>query len=467
MRIHFWGAAQTVTGSAHYIEANGKILLLDCGLFQGRRADTYRMNSEFRFPPNQVDAVVLSHAHIDHAGNLPNLVKLGFKGQIHAHAATTSLCELMLADSGRIQEYDVRFVNKRRAKAGEPPVEPLYTEADALTAMTHFTKESLDKTFEPLPGIRVKLVEAGHILGSCSMHIEVEEKGKTHKLWFSGDIGRNDLPIINDPVMPYDAETLIMECTYGDRQHESPDQAREDLAYKLNATLKRGGKVLIPAFAVGRTQELVYGIHRLMNSGDLPRVPVFVDSPLAVSVTDVFREHPECFDAEARAMVDDSAQRAALGFDMLTYIRSVEESKALNDRHEPMIIISASGMMENGRILHHLRNNIHDPKSTLLLVSWVAPHTLARRLQEGEKKVRIFGEPFDVAINVERVQGFSAHAGQDLLRDYALRLKPQLENVYLVHGEQRGADGLTEALTNWGLAGDKIHFPARGDTVEV
>lgn len=467
MKIHFWGAAQTVTGSAHYLEVNGKILLLDCGLFQGKRADTYRINSEFRFPPSQIDAVVLSHAHIDHAGNLPNLVKQGFKGRIHAHTATTHLCELMLADSGRIQEYDIQFVNKRRARAGEPPVEPLYTEADALQAMQHFEKQTLDTAFEPLSGVHVKLEEAGHILGSCSMHIEVQENGKTHKLWFSGDIGRNDLPIINDPVMPYDATTMLMECTYGDRQHESPERAREDLAYKLNQTLKRGGKVLIPAFAVGRTQELVYGIHRLMNSGDLPRVPVFVDSPLAVNVTDVFRKHPECFDEEARAMIDDDAQRAALGFDMLTYIRSVDESKALNERHDPMIIISASGMMENGRILHHLRNNIHDANSTLLLVSWVAPHTLARRLQDGDKQVRIFGEPFDVHIDVQRVPGFSAHAGQNLLRDYALGLKPQLENLYLVHGEQRGADGLTEVLTNWGLSRDKIHFPGRGESVEL
>ncbi|TAK13452.1 MAG: MBL fold metallo-hydrolase [Anaerolineae bacterium] len=468
MKIHFWGAAQTVTGSAHYLEVNGKILLLDCGLFQGRRADTYRINSEFRFNPAKVDGVVLSHAHIDHIGNLPNFIKQGYRGRVHTHAATAHLAEVMLADSGRIQEYDAQFVNKRRARRGEPPVEPLYTEEDAVATVPFFEHQALNKPFSPIPGVQVTLVEAGHILGSTALKIEIEEKRKTHTLWFSGDIGRVNLPLIHDPVLPSgDVDTMLMECTYGDRSHESPDVARAELARLLRRTLERDGKVLIPAFAVGRTQELVYAIHRLMDSSDLPNVPVFVDSPLAVSVTDIFKKHPDCFDEEARAMMSDDQHRSALGFDSLTYIRSVEESKALNERTDPMIIIAASGMMENGRILHHLRNNIHDANSTVLIVSWMAPHTLGRRLTDGDPKVNIFGEEFDVAIDVQRVRGYSAHGDREALRDYALAVRSTLQNVYLVHGEQEGADGLTEALTNWGMDAARIHYPARGDTIEL
>jgi metallo-beta-lactamase family protein len=467
MKIHFWGAAQTVTGSAHYIEANGSVVLLDCGLFQGRRADTYKMNSEFRFPPHKVDAVILSHAHIDHAGNLPNLVRSGFHGRIHTHTATAHLAEVMLADSGRIQEYDVAFLNKRRARRGEPPVEPLYTEEDARNTMPLFQEETFDKPFEPAPGVVVQFFEAGHILGSCAMRLDIREGFRTHTLWFSGDIGRTDLPIINDPVLPSGAQHMIMECTYGDRPHDPPDVARAELGRLLNRALARGGKVLIPAFAVGRTQELVYAIHQMMDGGDLPKVPVYVDSPLAVNVTDIFKKHPECFDAEALALMTSDKHRSVLGFDHLTYVRSVEESKALNDRTDPMIIIAASGMLEAGRILHHLRNNIHDANSTVLIVSWMAPHTLGRRLLEGEPKVRIFGEEFDVKIEVQRVRGFSAHAGQDFLADYAMALDGRLKNLYLVHGEPVGAQGLTAALKQRGFDEGLIQYPARGHTVEL
>ncbi|MEK6221541.1 MAG: MBL fold metallo-hydrolase, partial [Chloroflexota bacterium] len=306
---------------------------------------------------------------------------------------------------------------------------------------------------------------AGHILGSTAVVLDIEEKDKKYRLWFSGDIGRPNLPILRDPVYPDKADYLIMESTYGDRPHESPAQAHEDLQKIISQTLNRNGKVIIPSFAVGRTQELVYAIHRMMDAGDIPSVPVFVDSPLAVNVTDVFRANPECFDQEALAMLEDDKHRAALGFDMLTYVRDVEESKALNKRKDAMIIISASGMMEAGRILHHVRHNIHDPNSTLMLVSWMAPHTLGRRMLEGETQVKIYGQKYERKMQVARVKGFSAHAGQHGLRDYALGLKGQVKEVFLVHGEKRGADPLRAILADGGM--DNVHFPERGWTFEI
>lgn len=465
MQIHFWGAARTVTGSAHFIKVNGHTLLLDCGLFQGRRKDTYRINNEFPIAPEDVDAVVVSHAHIDHIGNLPNLVKHGYEGPIYAHSATAHLAELMLKDSAHIQEYDVRFVNKRRERQGKPPVEPLYTSEDAQKAISQIEERAMEKTYEPVPGVQVYHVEAGHILGSTAIVMDIEEKGKKTRLWFSGDIGRPHLPILRDPVFPSGADYMIMESTYGDRPHEPYQKAQDQLQSIIEKTLRREGKVIIPAFAVGRTQELVYAIHRMMDAGDVPKVPVFVDSPLAVNVTDVFKRHPECFDEEAYGMIDNDEHRAALGFDSLTYIRSVEESKELNRREDPMIIISASGMMENGRILHHLRHNIHDARSTLLIVSWMAPHTLGRRMLEGAKQAKIYGETYNVSIQVERARGFSAHAGQNLLAEYALNMKGRLKELFLVHGEERGAGNLMEMLGERGM--DKVHFPERGTIFEI
>ncbi len=467
MKIHFWGAAQTVTGSAHYLEVNGSKILLDCGLFQGSRKDAKRINTSFRFPPEEIDAVVLSHAHIDHSGNLPNFVKHGFNGPIFAQTATAHLADYMLRDSGHIQESDARFVNKWRLRKGKEAVEPLYTQADAENSLSLFKKRPYEQEFEVAPGVVATFFEAGHILGSTSIRLDIEEKGKKTRLWFSGDIGRSELPILRDPVLPYDqnVDYMLMECTYGDKPHKTPDEAQDGLREVIKKTIESGGKVLIPAFAVGRTQELVYGIHKMMDAGDIPTVPVFVDSPLAVNVTDVFKSHPECFDEEARAMLSNDKHRAALGFDSLTYIRDVEESKALNDRKEPMIIISTSGMMQAGRILHHLKNNIHDSNSTIMIVSWQAPHTLGRRLVEGLDEIKIFGKPYKRKIKVARVKGFSAHAGQNLLSDYALAVKGQVKDIFLVHGEDRGADGLREKLkVNSGM--DGIHFPSRGTSFE-
>jgi len=465
MKLHFYGAAQTVTGSQHLLEINGHRLLLECGLFQGKRKVAFERNRNFPFDPTSIDAVVLSHAHIDHSGNLPNLVKSGYRGPIYAQSATVHLVELMLQDSGHIQESDVRHVNKRRARRGQPPVEPLYTIEDAKEALGYFQKVAYDRPFEPVPGVTVTLVEAGHILGSTAVVLDIEEKGRKFRLWFSGDIGRMDLPLLRDPVMPSDADYLLMECTYGDRPHHSPAQAYDELRRVVSNTINRGGKVIIPAFAVGRTQEIVYDLHKMFDKNEVPKVPVYVDSPLAVNVTDVFRAHPECFDEEAYNLIQSDVHRAALGFDMLTYIRSVAESKALNERKDPMIIISASGMLEAGRILHHLEHNIHDERSAVLIVSWQAPHTLGRRLVEKQKRVKIFGEAHQRKIRVENIQGFSAHGGQDMLVDYATALKGRVKDIFLVHGETRGARGLMEALAAQGMT--DIHFPTLGSMVEL
>ncbi|MEN8240788.1 MAG: MBL fold metallo-hydrolase [Chloroflexota bacterium] len=460
MDIKFWGAAQTVTGSAHYLSINGHNILLDCGLYQGKRKLAAQINREFALPPAELDAVILSHAHIDHSGNLPNLYKLGYQGPVYATSATTNLAKLMLMDSAHIQESDVRYVNKRRIKRGETPVEPLYTTADAELCLDYFEPRELSVPFDVAPGVVARFVEAGHILGSAAIVLDVEEKsGEKKRLWFSGDIGRRGMPLLEDPILPTDTDYLIMESTYGDKSHASYKQACEQLTKVISETINRNGKVIIPAFAVGRTQELVYAIHRMMDAGEIPSVPVFVDSPLAVKVTDVFRSHPEYFDEEALKMLREDAHRAVLGFDMLTYIRSVDESKELNKRDDPMIIISASGMMEVGRVLHHLRHAVHDPNSTVLIVSWMAPHTLGRRLVEGQEQIKIYGEVYDRKIQVARIDGFSAHAGQELLVEYALNLKGRVQDVFFVHGEERGALPLMEKLREQGM--ENLHYPSK------
>ena len=465
MKLRFLGAAQTVTGSQHLIEINGHRLLMDCGLYQGRRKEAIHRNRNFQFFPNKLDVVILSHAHIDHSGNLPNLVKSGFSGPIHAQNASAHLTEIMLKDSGHIQESNARYLNKRRAKRGQKPIEPLYKIKDAEKTVSLLVEHNYDEEYEPIPGVRARFVEAGHILGSAGIVLDLEEKGKKRRLWFSGDIGRPGLPLIRDPLLPDHADYLLMESTYGDRPHRTPEKAYEELGEVIKETLERDGKVIIPAFAVGRTQELVYSIHRLMDAGDIPNVPVFVDSPLAVNVSDLFRSHPECFDSEALKMIESDEHRAALGFDRLTYVRSVDESKALNERKEPMIIISASGMMEVGRILHHLQHNIHDPNSVVLIVSWMAPHTLGRRLQEGEDKVKIFGEVHERKIRVATIRGFSAHAGQALLTEYALRVKDKAKKVFFVHGEERAASALNEKLEAAGM--DRAYYPEWGSSVDL
>jgi len=463
MNITFHGAAQTVTGSRHLLSLNDHQLLLDCGLFQGRRKDTYSRNLNFPFDVPALDAAILSHAHIDHSGNLPNLVKQGYPGSINATSATAHLAGVMLRDSGHIQESDVKFVNKRRAKRGEAPIEPLYTIADAATAAEQFVQRDYDAQFEAVPGAIATLVEAGHILGSAGVILDLEENGRKVRLMFSGDIGRADLPIVRDPVLPKDVDYLIMESTYGDRSHDSSVQAYDELQAVLSRTIERGGKIIIPSFAVGRTQTLVYYLHQMIDRHEIPRIKVFVDSPLAVNVTDIFRDHPECFDEEATNFMLADPHGSALGFDLLTYTRSVDESKAINFIDDPVIIISASGMAETGRILHHLRNNIEDERNTVLITSWMA--TLGRRLSEGKKRIKIFGEEHKVRAEVASINGLSAHADQPHLIEYALASKDTLKGVFLVHGEEGPALALMEKLKQAGL--NEVHYPELGESVDI
>lgn len=464
MRIHFNGAARTVTGSQYLLEVNGQRLLLECGLFQGRRKESYQRNLNFEFNPKKLDAVVLSHAHIDHSGNLPNLVKNGFNGPIYATPGTVALCDLMLRDSAHIHESDAKYVNKKRARRGASLVEPLYTMADAEDAINYFRPAEYEKEFEPVSGVTVRLVEAGHILGAASVVLDIKEKGRKFRLWFSGDIGRRKLPLVRDPVMPENVDYLMMECTYGDKVHRDPDEAYEEFCEVVSRTVKRGGKVIIPAFAVGRTQEIVYQLNRMIAAGNIPRIPVFVDSPMAVNATDIFRNFRQYFDEEAHEFIDNG-NRMALSFKGLTYTRSVEESKAINYSNEPMVIISASGMAETGRILHHLRNNIHDKRNTIMIVSWQAPHTLGRRLAERKKRIKIFGEEFQRKAQVVTIGGFSAHAGQQMLLDYAEASKETLKQVFLVHGELRGAEPLRQKMHENGIY--NTCYPGQFETAEI
>ena len=464
MNIHFNGAARTVTGSQYLLEINGKTLLMECGLFQGRRNDTYEKNLNFSFNPRHVDAMLLSHAHIDHSGNIPNLVKMGYKGPIYATAGTAKLAEVMLMDSAHIQEYDAEYVNKKHKKKGLPPVEPLYTRADAMDAATLFRPMEYNQPFEPIPGVTVQFMDAGHILGSASIVLDIEEHGRKFRLWFSGDIGRLNLPLLRDPVLPFDADYLIMESTYGDNVKRDPMQAYAEFEQVVRATIERRGKVIIPSFAVGRTQEIVYSLNRMITEGSMPRVPVYVDSPLAVNATAVFREFPQYFDEETFEFIR-TGKHPALMFDGLVYTQSVEESKALNGRKDPMIIISASGMAETGRIVHHIKNNIEDERNTIMIVSWQAPYTLGRRLADREKEVRIFGEPYEVKAQVATINGLSAHGGQDMLMNYARSSRDSLKHIFLVHGEPRGAEPLMEKITEEKIAA--VTYPEQGQIVDL
>jgi metallo-beta-lactamase family protein len=465
MKIHFYGAARTVTGSMHLLEVNDHKLLLDCGLFQGRRKETYQRNRKFPFPPQDIDAVILSHAHIDHSGNLPNLVKQGYSGPIYTTYATAHLDNIMLLDSGYIHEKDAEYLNKKRLKQGKPQIEPLYTKEDAGRVAPLFDCVNYRDVFEPIPGVKAHLVDAGHILGSAAVVLDITENGKASRLWFSGDIGRPGLQLIGDPILPDKADYLIMESTYGDEKKRDPDEAFLEFREVIQRTIARKGKIIIPSFAVGRTQELVYCLHKMVEAGEIPKIPIFVDSPLAIRASQVFREHPECFDKETRDFISEDKHHAALDFEGLRYTLSVEESKAINFTEPPFVVISASGMAETGRILHHLKNNIEDSRNTVLIVSWQAPHTLGRRLAEQKKEIKIFGKTYRRRAEVVTINGFSAHAGQTLLLDYATATKQTLSKVFLVHGEPRGAEPLMEKLNQAGI--QDVEYPERGDIFEL
>jgi metallo-beta-lactamase family protein len=465
MKICFYGAARTVTGSQHLIEVNGKKLLLECGLFQGRRREFYERNCCFNFDPKEIDAVILSHAHIDHSGNLPNLVKQGYHNPIYATPPTVELADIMLRDSGHIHQENANYLNRKKRKHGQPIVEPLYTVEDAEKVPELFREVAYDVPFEPVCGVTARLVDAGHILGSAAVVLDIEENGVHTRLWFSGDIGRQRLPLLRDPVLPKDVDVLIMECTYGDKAHRDPETAYVEFRDVVKRTIARGGRVVVPAFAVGRTQELVYALNRMRSEGDLPPIPVFVDSPMAINATEVFQKYTDYFDDETHAFVL-AGKHPALNFPGLRYTRPVSESKEINKMRGPMVVISASGMAEVGRILHHLIRNIEDPRNTICIVSWQAPHTLGRRLADREKTVRIFGEEYPVRAEIATIGGFSAHAGQNRLLEYAKSANSKgLKHTFLVHGDEKPAAVLMEKMKAAGI--HNVSYPDRGDVFEI
>ena len=465
MRIHFEGAAQTVTGSQHLLEINGKLLLLECGIYQGRRADFYEVNRHFPFAPSKLDAVILSHAHIDHSGNLPNLVRQGYDGPIYVTPPTAELANFMLQDSGKIYEEDASYINLRKLKRGQKRVEPLYTIEDARKVAKQFQPVPYEMEFEPMTGVTARLVNAGHILGSAAVVLDITENGRKKRLWFSGDIGRFKLPLLPDPVLPAEVDTLIMECTYGDTPHGDPEEAYRQLREVALRTFQRGGKVIVPAFAVGRTQEIVYLLNRMLSDGELPRFPIFVDSPLAINITDVFMKFPDYFDDETKQFVR-TGNHPALTFPELSYTRSTDASKAINDRKGPLMIISASGMCEAGRILHHLKNNVRDPKNTVAIVGWQAPNTLGRRIREKQPQIKIFNEMHPLRAEVALISGLSAHAGQNGLLQYAKAAKMGgVKKIFLVHGEEDAAGALTQLLKQNDF--QAVEFPGKGAVAEI
>lgn len=446
MKLTFWGAAGEVTGSLHQLDVDGKRYLLDCGLAQGRRKDADRKNRHLPVDATSVASVVLSHAHIDHSGNLPTLVKHGFNGPIFATPATIDLCDAMLRDTAHIQEKDAEFLNKRaeRRQTGQEPVVPLFTMADAERTLPLFqpvgycTPKSLDVH------LSYECYDAGHILGSSALILNYRNGGGRIRLAYSGDVGRPNLPITRPPETLPPVDYLILESTYGGRFHKSATHVAGKLRDVVNRTCARGGRIIVPAFAVGRTQQLVLLLHELANAGQIPSIPIFVDSPLAVNVTEVFRKHPECFNAETRQYLLDGED--PFGFSRLQYIREASESKKLNDLHGPFVVISASGMCEQGRILHHLRNNLEDPRNTVLITGFQAQETLGRKLVEKMREVRVFGEPLTVRAEISSLDELSGHADQGELMQWLKPLTSHLKKIFLVHGEPAQAQALAGVI---------------------
>jgi metallo-beta-lactamase family protein len=466
LKIQFIGGARTVTGSQHLLFINGKKILLECGLFQGRRKDTYEKNKNFLFDPAEIDLMILSHAHIDHSGNIPNLVRNGFEGCIYSTAATVDLCQIMLRDSAYLQERDIEWINKRRKKKNQDPIEPLYTLEDVESAMQNFIGVQYNRKFKLFHGVSVTFRDAGHILGSASILLEIEENdGRKIRLGFTGDIGRPVMPVIRTPDKLRDLDAIIMESTYGNRLHPPVKDVEEELAKVVRQCTKDGGKIIIPAFSVGRTQLIVYQLHKLFDQNRIPEIPIYVDSPLAVNATNVFRAHPECFDRETNRVFLVNGEDP-FGFARLKYVSDVNASKELNEKKGPMIIISASGMAEGGRILHHLKNNVGNPKNLVLFVGYAAEHTLARRIMDGAQEANIFGEKHIINCQVKIMDYFSAHADQEELIDYIrLNQKKKLKNIFLVHGEEKQSLVLREKLVTLGYR--NVHFPVSGEKFEI
>jgi metallo-beta-lactamase family protein len=466
MRLTFLGAAQTVTGSMHLVETQGRKILLDCGLFQGRRTEATERNRQLPLRAREVDAVVLSHAHIDHSGSLPTLVKNGFEGTIFATPATRDLCSVMLRDAAFIQQQDAAFINRRNVRDGRSErVEPLYSEQDALDALSQFLSVPYHKPIAVVDGVTATFLDAGHVLGSAIVVLDIQEQRRRIRLVFTGDLGRTNMPILRDPEQPTGTQILITETTYGDRLHDPIQEMDDKLLAVVQRTVARGGKVIVPSFALERAQEIIFSLRRLHAQGVLPRVPVYVDSPLTVKITDIFKLHPDSFDEEIRGFISKSGD--PFDFEDLRYIQAVEESRKLNTLEGPAIIISASGMCEAGRVVHHLNNHIEDRASTVLIVGFQAEHTLGRRIVERRPSVKIFGVSRQLNAEVVVLNGFSAHADRDDLLSFAesCRDHGSLEHVILVHGEPEPQRKFAALLGERGFA--RVTVPKPKDELEI
>jgi metallo-beta-lactamase family protein len=466
MKIKFIGAAREVTGSKHLLVTNsGKHILLDCGMFQGKGLETDGMNRDLMFDPSLIDYIILTHAHIDHSGLIPYMYKLGFRGSIVCSNATRDLCAIMLADSAFIQEHDTITFNKRRAKKGLPVVTPIYTQADATACMSLFIGVPYKMNFRIDDNIKVKFTNTGHMLGSAVANIQIIENGQIKRIAYTGDIGRPVDQILASPEPFPQSDILITESTYGDRLHNDAETTTEELLkIVIDTCVNKGGKLIIPAFSVGRTQQIVFSFNNFFNQGRLPKIDIFVDSPLAVNATAVFRVHPECFNNNFHEVMEKDPD--PFGFDNLFYINKVEDSKKLNDHKKPCVIISASGMMEAGRVKHHLANNITNPNNTILVVGYCAPATLGARIVRGDKEVSIHGTVYEVKAEVKKLESFSGHGDyKELISFLDCQDKAAISKTFIVHGEYETQKKYVTFLETAGFK--NIEIPARGQEYEL
>ncbi|MBL7684509.1 MAG: MBL fold metallo-hydrolase [Deltaproteobacteria bacterium] len=466
MRLLFLGGVRTVTGSMHVLETNHERILLECGLYQGRRQESYEKNSVLPFPFDlkSIDSVVLSHAHIDHSGNLPTLCKKGFEGNIFTTPATRDLCSVMLMDAAYIQKQDAEYINKHELYEEDlGPVKPIYEEEDVLSSMRQFVSVDYHRSFKMTPSVKAKFLDAGHVLGSSIIVLEAKENGKMIRVGFSGDLGRKNMPLIKNPETPEGLDYLIIESTYGDREHDPIDTMKKELTRIVNETYARKGKLLIPSFALERTQLIVFALHQLTREKKIPEIPIYVDSPLSISITDIFKLHPNCLNEETRQFIKKNGD--PFGFKNLVYLTDVESSRALNYKNEAMIIISGSGMCEGGRIVHHLRNNIENPNNTILIVGYQAQHTLGRRIVERRRRVRIFGVERDLNARVEVINSFSAHADKNELLEFVEGCGKRLKGIFIVHGDEEQSIAFAQTIQSAGFS--NVIVPTQKQFVEL
>ncbi len=466
MKIKFLGATTEVTGSKFLLTTDkGENILLDCGMYQGKGLETDAMNRDLGFDPKDIHYLVLSHAHIDHSGLIPYIYKMGFRGIVFCTPATRDLCSIMLPDSGKIQEADTRQFNKKRAKQNLPPVEPIYTIHDAVSCMRHFISIPFELPFNITPDLSVQFIDTGHMLGGGAVYMTVREGETTKTLCYTGDVGRYNKRLLPDPKPFPQADYIITESTYGDRLHTTLEMAEEELMLIVkDAIAQRRGKLIIPSFAIGRTQDIVYVLHRLKMQNNLPDVEIFVDSPLAVSATDIFRIHSDCFNEEMQEFM--TTRSDPFGFDKLHYVRSIEDSKRLNTYNRPCIIISASGMMEAGRVKHHLANNIENPRTTILSIGYCSPNTLGAKILRGDKKVSIFGVQYQVKATVKSLDAFSGHGDyKELIHYLSSQDKQKIKQLFIVHGEEEVRHKYAGHLTEAGFIHNYV--PAFREEVEL